>query len=500
MVIYFFITWKLAVSAPVDELVNNQLVMANIAKWGFVVIPLGLAASTISSALGSVMVAPRTLQALSVDRSFPSAIINRWLSKGRLKDNEPVNASLVTCLIALVFVALGNVNIVAQIISMFFMVTYGTLCLISFLNHFGSSPSYRPSFKSRWYFSLLGFVISLWVMFKISTPYAIAAIVIMISLNLYVNSYHQNRKGLTSIFANVIFQINRKLQIYLQKSSSNKNFSEWRPSVICITESSFERNNAYQLLNWISYKYGFGTYLHRIEGYYSKSTYTQANLELKKLITDVSEESNNVYIDTIISPSYTSAIAQAIQIPGISGMENNMILFEFDKENPEGLLDIIDNFNLVHAGHFDVCILASSRKPIKFRKGIHVWIKSVDEYNANLMILISFIISGHPDWARGNISIFHICKQEELKETKQKMNDLVISGRLPISTQNIEIIIQKEEVSPKTLINEYSAEAGLTILGFRTETINHSREIIFSGYDDLGSILFVNAHSRKVID
>ncbi|MEJ2594809.1 MAG: amino acid permease [bacterium] len=500
MVIYFFITWKLAVSASVDDLTNNQLVMANIAKWGFVVIPLGLAASTISSALGSVMVAPRTLQALSVDRSFPSAIINRWLSKGRLKDNEPVNASLITCLIALVFVALGNVNIVAQIISMFFMVTYGTLCLISFLNHFGSSPSYRPSFKSRWYFSLLGFIISLWVMFKISTPYAIAAIVIMISLNLYVNSYHQNRKGLTSIFANVIFQINRKLQIYLQKSSSNKNFSEWRPSVICITESSFERNNAYQLLNWISYKYGFGTYLHRIEGYYSKSTYTQANLELKKLITDVSEESNNVYIDTIISPSYTSAIAQAIQIPGISGMENNMVLFEFDKENPEGLVDIIDNFNLVHAGHFDVCILASSRKPIKFRKGIHVWIKSVDEYNANLMILISFIISGHPDWARGNISIFHICKQEELRETKQKMNDLVISGRLPISTQNIEIIIQKEEVSPKTLINEYSAEAGLTILGFRTETINHSREIIFSGYDDLGSTIFVNAHSRKVID
>ena len=80
------------------------------------------------------------------------------------------------------------------------------------------------------------------------------------------------------------------------------------------------------------------------------------------------------------------------------------------------------------------------------------------------------------------------------------MNDLVISGRLPISAQNIEIIIQKEEVSPKSLINEYSSEAGLTILGFRTESINHSREVVFSGYDQLGSILFVNAHSRKAIE
>jgi len=450
--------------------------------------------------LGSVMVAPRTLQALSVDRSFPNAKLNRWLARGKQADNEPRNAALVTCLIALVFVALGDVNIVAQIISMFFMVTYGSLCLISFLNHFGSSPSYRPSFKSRWYLSLLGFIISVWIMFKISTPYALTAIALMISLNLYINSYHKNRKGLASIFANVIFQVNRKLQIYLQKSSNNKTFSEWRPSVICISESSFDRYNAYMLLNWISYKYGFGTYLHRIDGYFSKNTYEQANKELKKLINNVAVESNNVYIDTIISPSYTSAIAQAIQIPGISGMENNMVIFEFDKESPTGLLDILDNFNLVHAGRFDVGILASSRKPIQFRNGIHVWIKTVDEMNANLMILISFIISGHPDWQKGNISIYHICKKEELAETRKKMNDLVISGRLPISNQNIEIITQKENVSPKKMIVEASSEAGLTILGFRSDTISHSREEIFSGYNELGNILFVNAHSEKIID
>jgi amino acid transporter len=500
MVIYFFITFKLAANASEEELLNNQLVMANIALWGAVAIPLGLAASTISSALGSVMVAPRTLQALSVDRSFPNAKLNRWLAKGKESDNEPRNAALVTCIIALVFVALGDVNIVAQIISMFFMVTYGSLCLISFLNHFGSSPSYRPSFRSRWYLSLLGFIISVWIMFKISTPYALTAIALMVSLNLYINSYHKNRKGLASIFANVIFQVNRKLQIYLQKSSSNKTYSEWRPSVICISESSFERYNAYMLLNWISYKYGFGTYLHRIDGYYSKSTYEQANNELKRLINNVAVESNNVYIDTIISPSYTSAIAQAIQIPGISGMENNMVIFEFDKESPTGLSDILDNFNLVHSGHFDVGIMASSRKPVLYKNGIHVWIKTVDEMNANLMILISFIISGHPDWQKGNISIFHICKKEELAETRKKMNDLVISGRLPISNQNIEIITQKENVSPKKMIIEASSEAGLTILGFRSDTLSHSREEIFSGYSELGNILFVNAHSEKIID
>ena len=157
MIIYFFITYKLVISTSPEDLTNIQLIMAQIALGGAVVIPLGLAASTASSAIGSVMVAPRTLQALAMDESFPNKNWNRWLSKIRQKDNEPFNASLSTCIIAFIFVIFGSVNGVAVIISMFFMVTYGTLCLISFLNHFGSSPSYRPSFKSRWYISLLGF-------------------------------------------------------------------------------------------------------------------------------------------------------------------------------------------------------------------------------------------------------------------------------------------------------------------------------------------------------
>ncbi len=171
MVVYFFIVYKLASSASLETLRDpeNQLVMGDIAIAGAFIIPIGLAASTFSSAIGSILVAPRTLQALAGDRSFPSRRINAFLSKGRGETNEPFNATLVTVVIALVFVVIGDVNKVAGIISMFFMVTYGSLCLISFLHHFGSSPSYRPSFRSRWYLSLLGFIASVWVMFKINT-------------------------------------------------------------------------------------------------------------------------------------------------------------------------------------------------------------------------------------------------------------------------------------------------------------------------------------------
>jgi len=500
MIIYFFVVFKLATSASVEDLTNNQLIMSKIAWGGAIVIPLGLAASTISSALGSIIVAPRTLQALAVDKSFPSSRLNRWLSKGRLSDGEPINASLVTATIAMVFVIIGDVNAVAEVISMFFMLSYGSLCLISFLNHFGSSPSYRPYFKSRWYISLLGTVVSVWVMFMINAFYSVGAMLIMTLIYIYINYYNKERKGLETIFSNAIFQLNRNLQVFLQKKSNKKVGIEWRPSAICISEDSFKRDSAFKVLNWISYKYGFGTFIHLIEGYYSKKTYEQSKEEQKRLIEQFDLIDNQVYVDTLISPSYTSAIAQIIQAPGIAGMENNMVIFEYDKHNVESLKAIVDNCSLVSAGQFDVCILSSSAKDINYKGGIHVWIKSSDDENANLMIMLSFIMMGHPDWQRSDIKIFESCKPENVEATKANMEKLVVEGRLPITMKNVEIIKEEEGVNLKTLINEKSAQAGLTIMGFTTSSLKHEQENLFAGYDNLGTILFVDSSDQVDIE
>ncbi|HOR60996.1 MAG TPA: amino acid permease, partial [Bacteroidales bacterium] len=333
LILYLLICLKFANSALPADLLNNQLIMSDIAIGGKILIPLGLAACTFTSALSAIMVGPRTLQALALDDSLPIKSRNKWLSKTRKKDNEPINASFVTCIIAMIFVAFGSVDSVAQIISMFFLVTYGSLCLISFLHHFGSSPAYRPTFKSKWYISFAGFIISVWAMFQINFVYTLVAYGAIVLLYIYMEHYHSDRKGFSAIFANTIFQMNRGLQIYLQNkrkkaSEQNNTEEEWRPSAICISRNTFKRDSALKLLNWISYKYGFGTYLHLIDGYYSKKTNEQAKVELKRLLSNL-DSSNQVYIDTLISPSITSAISQSIQTPGISGMDNNMVIFEY---------------------------------------------------------------------------------------------------------------------------------------------------------------------------
>ena len=499
MIVYVAVIYKLATSATPEQLLGDQLIMSRIAIGGALFIPIGLAASTLSSALGSIMVAPRTLHALALDKCFPSTQLNNLLSKTRESDNEPVASSMVTLLIAFLFVCIGNLNAVAVIISMFFLVTYGCICLISFLNHFGSSPSYRPSFRSKWYISLAGAILAVWVMFKISTPYALFALVVMVMLYLLIRNYHVNRNGLESLFVNALYQINRNLQIYLQKSVINRKYKEWRPSAICISKDSFARARAFQLLNWISYKYGFATYLHRIDGYYSRATSQKAAEDLSKLIDVYDTAHNHVFVDTIISPSYTSAIAQAIQIPGVSGMENNMVIFEFDKENPVDAAEIIENIRLIKSGNFDICLLATSRKDMVFRNGIHVWINSNDIENSSLQIMLSFIISGHPDWKGSVIKVFDICKAEDYENTRASLTHLVRTGRLPITEKNVEILIKEQGVTAKNLISERSASAALVIKGFHAEGIKHSGDLIVSGYDEIGTILFVNSHTPKDI-
>ena len=499
LIVYVFIIYKLSISASVEELVNDQLIMAKIALYGGVAIPLGLAASTISSALGSIMVAPRTLQALGSDRSFPLVALNRFFAKGKGASNEPRNASLVTVSIAFVFVLLGNVNSVAQIISMFFMVTYGSICLISFLNHFGSDPSYRPVFRSHWFISMLGFLMSLWLMFQINTVYAVLSIVLIILIYIGINHYHKERQGLQSIFKGAIFQLNRQLQVYLQKSGKMRRLESWRPSVVCVSKDSFQRDEAFNLLNWISYKYGFGTYIHLIEGYYSAAAQAEAQILLKKLIVKSEKKNSKVYIDTLISPSYTSAIAQTVQLPGISGMENNMILFEYDKASPINLKQIIDNYNLVRAGKNDICILGSSHKS-KIYDSIHVWIRSFDYENANLMILLSYIIWGHPDWKKASIKIFDITEHSDMEKHRMNLVELMKSGRIPITPKNIEVIRKDENISSKSLINEKSEDAGLTIIGIRPEHIRHHEIEVFKGYDNVGDVLFVSASAHKEIE
>jgi hypothetical protein len=373
------------------------------------------------------------------------------------------------------------------------------LCLISFLNHFGSPPSYRPRFKSKWYLSLAGFLLSVWVMFKISPLYTVVSYVIIILIYLFIEHYNKDRKGLVNIFKGALFQLNRQLQVYIQKNRTSMDMEEWRPAVICVTPNSFNREKILDLMKWISHQHGFGTLFHLIEGYYSRQTCKDAKVILEKLINNTKDRGSTLYIDTLISPSYTSAIAQVIQTPSISGMENNMVIFEYDKRYPDELRSILSNVNLVRAGDFDVGILALSDHFIRPSQGIHVWIREHDENNSNFMILLGYIILSHPDWKKSQIKIFLTSIKEEFAKMKKELENRIATGRLPITLANIEFVMIDGHQPFSKVVVEHSANAGLTIMSFHEDILRHEPLNFFSGFNAIGDIFFVNTSHPKEI-
>mgnify|MGYP006294700041 CR=1 FL=1 len=113
------------------------------------------------------------------------------------------------------------------------------------------------------------------------------------------------------------------------------------------------------------------------------------------------------------------------------------------------------------------------------------------------MILMGYIILGHPDWRKGKIKIFAVYPEGEIENQRKYLLKSIKTGQLPISPTNIRLIPQKEDESIHDIVCTNSEDSDLTIVGFREEQVKNQGAKLFTGYGDIGSILFVNT-TRKM--
>ncbi|MFC1569667.1 amino acid permease [bacterium] len=496
MVVYVFIILKFTSCMSPEAMAGDQFAMGKIALWGPIV-PIGLAAATISSAIGSILIAPRTMQALARDNIFPSSFFNQVLSKGRGKTNEPVFATLFTSVIVLVFVSMGSVDFVAKVISMFFMITYGSLCLVSFLEHFAGNPSYRPTFRSRWWLSLIGAIACFVVMFQMSTVYSILAFIAIVVIYLSIKHGRTSEYGLTSMIKGVLFQLTRQLQVLIQRRQESDMITSWRPSFIAVSSDSLSRLAPFDLLRWFSHYYGFGTFIHYIKGFLNERTQDESKRTLEQLIQLGASSRAGIYVDTIISPSFKTAVAQIVQIPGISGMENNSILFEFHEQKADSIPEIIEGCHFASIVDFNICVLRSSERHFGYKKTIHVWLTPGDYRNANLMILLAYIIMGHPEWKGCQIELFGAFESKDLDRQVQRLTGLIDKGRIPISQKNVQRIPwDRESQTYEALVTSHSKNADLVIMGFSLDKLTQEQGAFFRRFESIHDVLFVRAGER----
>ena len=110
---------------------------------------LGIIAATLSSALASLVSAPKIFQALCNDDLLPYI---KYFGKGYGPTHEPRRAYILAFIIALAFVLIGELNAIAPLISNFFLVAYGLINYACFNISFSNSPGWRPTYKyyNKW--------------------------------------------------------------------------------------------------------------------------------------------------------------------------------------------------------------------------------------------------------------------------------------------------------------------------------------------------------------
>ena len=500
MVVYVIVAIKLALSATPTDLANDYFIMTKIALWS-PIIYIGLGAAALSSALGSIMVAPRTLQMLARDNVLPIPKLNNLMGKGFGETQEPIYATCVSGIIAIVFVAIGELDFIAQILTMFFMVTYGALCAVSFLEHFASNPSYRPTFHSRWYVSLVGTVMCGVLMIQISALYAFISIAIMTIVYLGLRRSLRGQRDFAAIFQGTMFQLTRWLQTTLQKSRVISSEGGWRPSIVAVTRFGERRLGHFDLLRWICHRHGFGHFVRLFNGDYSFSGEIEARIKVDGLIKRTEVSRAGIFVDSLISPTFKLALSQILQMPGISGLPNNCILLEFDRENPDEIDEVQQGARLAMNSLFNVLILRSTGYRFGYRSSIHVWVTEENLTNAPMMLLLAYIIVGHPDWRRAEIRLFVCSDSRDVEREADRLSTLMQEGRLPISMQNVTSVSYGSKEGLEQEVTLRSNQADLVIVGLTGEDLG-SDELTqkLQSYKGANDVLFVHSIETISID
>lgn len=427
--------------------------------------------------------------------------VNGLLAAGRGEAGEPINATLVSVALAAVFVVFGDIDFIAQILSMFFMVTYGALCSVAFLEYFAGNPSYRPTFRSRWYLSLLGALMCLLMMLQMSPVYALLAIAIMLVIYLGLKRSRRGERDLAAIFQGAMFQLVRRLQIMLQKNQSRHQDGGWRPSFVALTRHGDRRVAQFDLLRWICHRHGFGHFVHHVEGDYSLDTEVEAQAQLNRLVRRSDLSRAGTFVDTVISSSFESTVTQALQFPGISGLPNNSMLLEFDQEHPEEIPDVARATILAASSRFNVVILRSSTFRFGYRSSIHIWLTHETLPNAAMMLMLAYIIVGHREWRTAEIRVFACVGHDGDDSATSQLSALIDQGRLPIARKNIQTLPVQSQANIEPEMQLRSSDADLVIAGISAEQIRGDGFAdVLQSYKAANDIMFVHAVERISID
>lgn len=450
--IAIFLTYRVS-----DErLAIDPLIMQDIASVPSLII-VGIWGATLSSALGGLLGAPRTLKAIADDGIAP-----KIFSKTYGKMEEPRIATLATCAIAFVGVYFGSVNMIAPLLTMIILICYGVLNLSAGIETLIANPSWRPRVRVHWAISLFGALLCAISMLMIAPGYALLSL-LLVGVIYFVIKKRKFKAAWLDIQQGILLFMTRSIIYRLSFGSGAA--KSWRPHFLVFSE--FSESHATPLVKFadaIGQNKGFQT----VASFVPPGTLNdQSEKEMKKaMVNHFNSHRIQSFLKLVEAESPTRAMQHMIQYCGLGPLVPNTLLFGgIQKENKtEAFVQVLQS---AYSKHYNIAIMNDHRNPFEEndpdKTDVHIWWDDSNLDNSNLMLVFGYMLQCNPQRKNGRIFVKSIASNEfEKKEKVEFFQKLSLEKRLPI---DIKVYVASNDLEDRMqLIKEFSKNAEIAFI------------------------------------
>ncbi len=463
IVVYFGVAIVFAAALPGDILARDYGAMKRAAHFDFL-INAGVIAATLSSAMASFLGAPRILQSLARDRIFPILLP---FAKGSGPTGNPRRGVLLSAGIAFATISLGKLNVIAPVVSMFFLISYGLLNYATFYEARTSSPSFRPRF--RWFdprLSLIGCLVCFGAMLAIDMAAGAVAIAVLFAIHQYLKRTAGPARWADSRRS---YHLQRVRENLLAAADEPEHPRDWRPQLLAFSNDSQRREKLLRFASWLEGGSGFTTAVQIVEGEGIKilKLRSEAEMDLRK---DIEGHGLKAFPLVVAAPNLNMGVYSLVQAFGIGPLRANTILLNWLGKPHKGVIGLgefryAQNLRAAFRFGCNIVVLDSKEEdwatlealPPKERH-IHVWWWG--DATSRLMLLLAYLMTRSEEWDEAKIRVMAAGYEKASEETIEDLKKTLEEVRIEAEPE----IVEKANADA---IAEHSADAALVFIPFR---------------------------------
>ncbi|MDX1691492.1 MAG: amino acid permease [Acidimicrobiia bacterium] len=403
-VVYVGAAILLAANATSEQLIADTRILGTVATVPGL-IDAGVIAATLSSAMASFLGGPRILQSLAGDRIFP---LLGYFAKGHGPSDNPRRGTVLTLGIAFGTIALGDLDAIAPVVSMFFLISYGLLNYATYYEARASSPAFRPRFR---FFNrrtaLAGALLCLGAMLAINLPAGIGAVLVLGAIYQYLARRTHPTRWADATHSHHFQRAKESIRALTGELEHSRH---WRPQVLAFSADRDRRARLLTFATWLEGRSGLTAAIRIMEGGGAIDR-REREAEEEALRAQILELGIDVHPRVILAPDAIEAVPVVVQSFGVGPLRANTALFGAPEvPEPARVRAYTAVLREVHRYGKTVVIVSTDEASwerlaatsVKARR-IDVW--WADDDSGRLALLSAYLCTRTAEWSRAKIRV-----------------------------------------------------------------------------------------------